>query len=171
MLTKHVSVIMADNMASVLQTLSQISELIDLGSSFTKSAYTFIGRYRDTTQDYHDIGAEVQHLVTDLYTLKGFLESPAITGRGEQLSQLRDTVNTCWGLVRKLNELIGHSNGHQSGRDAFSVDLEPGQQQQPTPVWSDKLNWVRVKDEALALLQQLKTQRQNIMLFLNIGVA
>ncbi|KAK8113210.1 hypothetical protein PG984_013736 [Apiospora sp. TS-2023a] len=161
---------MAGNGTSPFQLFLQISELIDFSSNLAKNAYTFIGRYRETTQDYRDIGEEVQHLVTDLYTLKGFLEAPTDEGRCERLSQLHDTLSTCWKIVGRLNKLMGHDNGHQSGQDAFSVNLEAGQQQQPDPVWRDKLNWPRVKDEALALLQQLKTQRQNIMIFLQIGV-
>ncbi|KAK8063927.1 hypothetical protein PG996_008579 [Apiospora saccharicola] len=161
---------MAGNGTSPFQLFLQISELIDFSSNLAKNAYTFIGRYRETTQDYRDIGEEVQHLVTDLYTLKGFLEAPTDEGRCERLSQLRDTLSTCWKIVGRLNKLMGHDNGHQSGQDAFSGNLEAGQQQQPDPAWRDKLNWPRVKDEALALLQQLKTQRQNIMIFLQIGV-
>lgn len=155
---------MADNGASVYQTILEIGDLIDLGTNFAKTAYTVIVRYRD-------IGEEVQHLVTDLWTLKGFLESPTDAAQGERLNQLRGTLKTCWELVGRLNKLMGHNTGYQSGRDAFSIDLEAGQQQQPSPVWTDKLKWIAVKDEALELLQQLKTQRQNIMLFLQIDVA
>ncbi|KAK8065801.1 hypothetical protein PG997_012548 [Apiospora hydei] len=163
---------MAESAAAIFGVVLQVGELIEIGTAFTKNAYTFIGRYGGTNQDYRDINEEVFHLVGDLLTLKGFLESRNDAARGDRLSQLRDTIKTCWELIGRLDKLLGVDTSHQSGRGSFFQDLEAGHQnQRPDPVWTDKLNWIAVKDEALEILQQLKTQRQNIILFLQIGIA
>lgn len=155
-----------------MEIVSLVAGLLSLAEIMVKRGYTAVGRYRGAPQDYITINADLSHLVNDLRSLKGSIESYGSTISDEQSKLLMDSLRLCWGHVSELKKILALEEDPHFEFASFLVDIEAGgqpQEQQPQPIWT-RATWIMRRDQAFEVLQQLKSQRENIQMFVQRGL-